>query len=227
MSIVDYQEFPPVQGPRRSLAEEIRLSLREKILRGDLSPGTRIVEQEVARQMGTSQGPVREALAFLCQEGLLLTLPHRGTFVSEVSEAEARMAYQLRGLIEPVAVLQALDNADDAFIALLERLIADVWTAAENGDVSGFVAADMAFHGAFYELVGSDILLSVWRTISTNIRKFVTVAAPQYYAQALREAAQDHEVFLDLVRARDREAVAQNIAEHTTNIWRRFGTEAR
>src|SRR3954467_11942345 len=84
------------RGPlsRTSLSEAIRLHLREQILSGELAMGQRITEQGLAESMGTSAGPVREAFVSLTHEGLLISLPNRGTFVSSVSEEEARGAYE-------------------------------------------------------------------------------------------------------------------------------------
>jgi len=206
----------------RSLAEDVRLTLRERILRGELAPGERIVEQRVAREMGTSQGPVREALAFLCQEGLLITLPNRGTFVSEVSEEEARMAYALRAVIEPIAVQIAMEHIDDAFFSRLDGLLAKMHRAAADTDVAAFTAADMEFHTAFYEVAGTDVLMSVWTHIAGTIRKFVAVAGP-LYVESLHESATDHVVLIDLSRRGETSALIEATSAHLNNIWRRIG----
>ena len=84
------------QLTRQSLADAIRARLREQILSGEMAMGQRLTEQGVAEAMGTSAGPVREAFASLTYEGLLMSLPNRGTFVSSVSEEEARGAYDVR-----------------------------------------------------------------------------------------------------------------------------------
>lgn len=207
---------------RNSLASNIKLNLRERILRGEIAPGERIVEQKIANEMGTSQGPVREALAFLCQEGLLIALPHRGTFVTEVSEQEARMAYSLREVVEPMAVALAMSRADEAFIARLEFIKLKMHDAAEASDVAAFVAADMEFHTAFYELAGTDILSSVWTRISSTIRKFVVVVGMQY-VDNLHESADDHSVLIDLVRNGEASALKEATIDHVNNIWRRMG----
>lgn len=206
---------------RRSLAEEIRVTLRERILRGELRPGERVIEQVVAREMGTSQGPVREALAFLSQEGLLISLPHRGTFVSTVSEAEARMAYAIRERIEPYAVEIALPKVDAAVFEELHRDLEAMRAAARARDVGAFSAADMSFHGRFYRLAGTDVLQGLWAGVSATIRQFVAVAAPQYVKNP-HEAAEHHVVMLDLVRAGDPDVLRREVIDHLNNIWKRM-----
>lgn len=206
---------------QRSLAEQIRVTLRERVLRGELRPGERVIEQVVAREMGTSQGPVREALAFLCQEGLLLSLPHRGTFVSTVSEAEARMAYAIRERIEPYAVEIALPKVDEAVFDDLQRDLEAMRAAARARDVGALSAADMSFHGRFYRLAGTDVLQGLWAGVATTIRQFVAVAAPQY-VENLHEAAEHHVVMLELLRAGDPDVLRREAIDHLNNIWKRI-----
>src|SRR5258706_91502 len=100
------------QLSRMSLGHAIRTRLREQILSGELAMGQRLTEQAVAEEMGTSAGPVREAFASLCSEGLLMSLPHRGTFVSSVSQEEARGAYEIRHRLEPYAFELAQHGQD-------------------------------------------------------------------------------------------------------------------
>lgn len=207
---------------RRSLAEEARLTLRERILRGELAPGERVVEQSIAQEMGTSQGPVREAFAFLCQEGLLISLPHRGTFVSEVSDQDAHMAYALRGLVEPLAVELSMKHMDATFFERLDQLLSQMRRAADDQDVAAFSATDIQFHTAFYELAGSDVLMSVWTPLASTIRKFVAVAAPQY-VNNLHESAEDHVILIELARKGHPDRLKKATVAHLNNIWRRIG----
>jgi DNA-binding GntR family transcriptional regulator len=206
---------------RVTLVDEIRNRLREQILSGSLPPGHRLTEQQVAQDMGTSQGPVREAFASLSQEGLLISLPHRGTFVATVSEAEAQMAYDLRSRIEPYAVELAAARLDGGFLERLDADIAQMREAASARDLGGLIAADMRFHGRLYELAGTDVLANVWTTVSATIRQFIGVAAPPYYPD-LRDAAEDHVILVDLLRARDLDRLRTEIPKHVSNLWRRI-----
>ena len=85
--------------------------------------GQRLTEQGVAEAMGTSAGPVREAFASLSREGLLISLPHRGTFVSSVSQEEARGAYEVRHRLEPYAFELASTRLTPEANAELDRLV--------------------------------------------------------------------------------------------------------
>jgi DNA-binding GntR family transcriptional regulator len=206
---------------RVTLVDEIRNRLREQILSGNLAPGYRLTEQQVAQDMGTSQGPVREAFASLSQEGLLISLPHRGTFVATVSEAEAQMAYDLRSRIEPYAAELAMAKLDGRFLEALDADIAHMREAASARDLGALIAGDMRFHGRLYELAGTDVLAGVWANVSATIRQFIAVAAPPYYPD-LRDAAEDHVILVDLMRSGNIDRLRTEIPNHVSNLWRRI-----
>jgi DNA-binding GntR family transcriptional regulator len=204
---------------RTSLPDAIRARLREQILSGELAMGQRLTEQGVAEAMGTSAGPVREAFASLCYEGLLISLPHRGTFVSSVSKEEARGAYEVRQRLESYAFELARTRLTPEANAELDRLVAGLREAASRGDYGSMIGLDMRFHGMFYAHSGNPILMAVWPLLEGTIRKFVAVAGPQY-SRDLDALARMHEELLDNVRNGDMDAVAAELSRHGQDIWR-------
>jgi DNA-binding GntR family transcriptional regulator len=207
------------QLARMSLGEAIRARLREQILSGELAMGQRLTEQAVAEEMGTSAGPVREAFASLCSEGLLMSLPHRGTFVSSVSQEEARGAYEVRHRLEPYAFELAGKRLTPQLNAELDDIIARLREAAIRKDYAAIIGLDMRFHGIFYANSGNPILVAVWPLLEGTIRKFVAVAGPQY-SRDYNDLVRRHEQLLANVRAGDMAAVARELAEHGQDIWR-------
>lgn len=207
------------QLSRMSLADAIRARLREQILSGELAMGQRLTEQGVAVAMGTSAGPVREAFASLSREGLLISLPHRGTFVSSVSQEEARGAYEVRHRLEPYAFELASTRLTPEANVELDRLVAGLREAAGRRDYAVMISLDMRFHGVFYANSGNPILIAVWPLLEGTIRKFVAVAGPQY-SRDLDDLARRHEELLANVRKGDMKAVARELADHGQDIWR-------
>jgi DNA-binding GntR family transcriptional regulator len=203
------------------LAEEIGNRLRDQILTGKLEPGQRLTEQAVAREMGTSPGPVREAFSALCREGLLISLPHRGTFVSEVSEHEARTAYDVRALLEPYVMERATERLTPEVVEELSDLIAQMRKASENKDFPATMVADLAFHGRIYELGGGPLLAKIWSTIRITILKFAVVAAPQYYRDTGPTVA-DHDYLLHLLETKDVEVLRAETSRHLNDLWNRI-----
>ena len=214
--------------PRRpSLAEEIVSGLRERILAGELRPGDRIGELDVAQAFGTSQAPVREAFAALRSEGLVVTLPRRGTFVSSVLLIDARMAYEIRRRVEPYIYEQALDSITDADLLVLEQLVEGMRAAAAQGDLETMTRHDMDLHGLLYGRVGSEMLQRIWDLLSANIRKFVVATGPELMSpEELRDVQEMHARLVELIRARDAVALREELTRQLDLIWHRIGAEA-
>jgi DNA-binding GntR family transcriptional regulator len=211
---------------RVSLAEAIRARLREQILSGELAMGQRLTEQGVAEAMGTSAGPVREAFASLCYEGLLMSLPHRGTFVSSVSQEEARGAYDIRHRLEPYAFELARTRLTPEANAELDRLVTGLREAAARKDYNAMIGLDMRFHGIFYAHSGNPILAAVWPLLEGTIRKFVAVAGPQY-TRDLDDLARMHVDLLANLRKGDMAAVTRELVDHGQDIWRHLPAPAK
>lgn len=212
---------PASRGPlaRQSLSDAIRARLREQILAGELEMGQRLTEQGVAEAMGTSAGPVREAFASLTYEGLLMSLPNRGTFVSSVSEEVARGAYGVRQRVELYAFELARDRLTPEANRELDALIDGLKAAALRSDYPTMIGLDMRFHGVFYAHSGNPVLAALWPMLEATIRKFVSVAGP-HYTRDLNELALRHDRLLSDYRAGRMEGVARELAQHGEDIWR-------
>lgn len=206
---------------RPSLAEEIRARLREQILTGRLAPGQQLTEQGVAQVMGTSPGPVRESFASLCQEGLLISLPRRGTFVSGTSESESIVAYKVRSFIEPYAAELSMPKATEDTYARMAAAVDAMRVAAERQDLVQHLQHDIEFHTVFYDLSGSELLKTVWNATSTKMLRFMNLAAP-HYVPDLNETTENHVVLLGLFRAHDVEGLRVAISSHVGDLWRRI-----
>jgi DNA-binding GntR family transcriptional regulator len=211
------------RGPvtRVSLSEAIRTRLREMILSGELAMAQRLTEQGIAESMGTSAGPVREAFASLTHEGLLISLPHRGTFVSSVSREEARGAYEVRRRLEPYAFELASSRLTPGINDELDQLISGMRDAAARKDHTTLIGLDMRFHGIFYANSGNPILAAVWPLLEGTIRKFVAIASPQY-SRDFADLVRRHESLLENTRNGKLAAVTAELADHGQDIWRHF-----
>jgi DNA-binding GntR family transcriptional regulator len=206
-------------SPEKTYNESVYERLRKEILSGELKPGDRLTEQDIARRMGTSQGPVREALARLRPQGLIVTLPHRGSFVTEISAEQASQIYSVRILLEKHATALALPRMTDADIADLRNLVAEMVAFAGDGDFFGSVARDMAFHRRLFELSGSEILLQFWDIIEAQTTKFVAAVSRQVFDDMVKIAG-THFTLTSAMEARDLPRLHREIEEHLLRIWR-------
>lgn len=157
----------PVQ--KASVRDQIRRTLTERILAGHYQPGDRLIELQIARELGTSQGSVREALRELEASRLVESEPHRGTRVRVVSLCEMREAYEMRGLLEQAAAITAA-KAFKGNVGSLRDEVQAVLRAAEVGDFGEQAAHVYAFHRAVVGASGNGVLLRLWESLAFETR---------------------------------------------------------
>jgi len=155
------------------LREAALSAIRQAILCGDLKPGQRLMETDIAEQMGMSRAPVREALRQLETEGLVVSEPHRGTFVVELSIADLWEIYTLRAAIESLAVRIVTERASAETLAQLQQAVADMAQATREGDRVRLIALDMSFHEMLCRASGHSRLLDTWMSMIVQIRTFI------------------------------------------------------
>lgn len=162
-------ELGPAQ--KRVLADEVVDILRSAILDGRLAPEQQILEAQVARMMGVSRGPVREALARLEQEGLVYKLRNRGTFVARLSRSDVEEVYTLRRSLELLAVEYFMKNATADDIARLEGVVERISQAAGR-DISPKEAVDLdiQFHETLVRGARHQRLLEAWLNLREQVR---------------------------------------------------------
>ena len=158
---------------RTVLREQIRELLLERILKGELQPGDRIVELQIAQELGTSQAPVREALRELQSLGFVEHEPYRGTRVRRITEEELAEIYPVRAALEELAAQEAASRLDGK-VGELETEFEAMREAADQGNLHDLAAHDATFHRLIVEAAGNRVLLDTWRTLRVEARVVVT-----------------------------------------------------
>jgi DNA-binding GntR family transcriptional regulator len=153
---------------RTVLREQVKAVLLERILRGELEPGDRLVETRIAQELGTSQAPVREALRDLELANLVESEPFRGSRVREVGDEELLQTFPVRAALEELAAKEAA-RAAKGEVSALEGEIAAMESAAQRGDVRVQLAHDITFHRAVAELSGNRPLLRAWVALGIEV----------------------------------------------------------
>jgi DNA-binding GntR family transcriptional regulator len=153
---------------------EARLKVEEYIKNalytGRLAPRERIIEGDLARQLGVSRGPVREVLLRLEGEGLITITQRRGTFVRDFSTKEIKLIFKMRAKLEGLAVWYMRQRMTPADEATLRKRLQRMKSAAANEDDEEFFYADMELHRTIWELSGeSRLLLMLSRVMSPVI----------------------------------------------------------
>src|SRR5262249_27549882 len=152
----------PQNGKLSSLSDQVYEHLRVAIITAALPPGQKLIELEIAAQMGTSQAPVREALQRLEREGLVERQARSATFVSSISTNEMFELFSVRSSIEGFAIQRTVKKITPAQCDLLERLIEQMAQAGSRKDMATLAEYDMQFHRHLVEWSESAGLLRVW-----------------------------------------------------------------
>src|SRR5437867_2169159 len=126
--------FKPID--QQTLRDTVTNTVRQAIVGGTLRPGAQINQVEVAAKLHVSRGPLREALRQLEEEGLVLSLPNKGTFVTEITTADIEEVYCIRRVLENFAIQRAVEHATDDELTDLSEIVSDMEKAAEVPDLS-------------------------------------------------------------------------------------------
>jgi DNA-binding GntR family transcriptional regulator len=195
-----------------TIAQHAVEGLRRALIAGELAPGDKIRQEEVAASLGVSLSPVREALATLEQEGQVTYRPRRGYFVTEFDVDDLREIYELRALLEERSARRALPLLGEDALGRVADAARDCADAVGAGDVAAELEANRRFHFGLLESPGQTQALRVIRQLwdSTETYRAMYYNAPA----ARREALAAHERIIDAARGRDAERLVAELDRH-------------
>lgn len=165
---------------RASLKDQVKDILMKQIFSGALKPGDRLKEMHIAKSLGVSQAPVREAIRSLESIGYIEHVPNVGARVKTFSIEKLMEVYQVRESLEIAAVNIAFSTGKDAplpatRIKLLAKIFEKMKTAAAKGDTSEYAVQDTRFHRFFLEMSGNETLVEVWESLGIQFRVMHTM----------------------------------------------------
>ena len=205
----------------RSLGDDIAARLRAAILAGHFGPGERLGEERLAKLMNVSRGPIREALALLEREGLVVSQRNRGAFVAQLSRQDLDELYTLRRAIETLALELAIERADESDIANMAHVIDEIAAQTRSG-ISEQAAAelDLQFHDHLYEAAHHRRLWDAWQTIRPQIH--ILLLNRNVADDDFREMVVDtHALILAALRERDLERAIAILHDHLAGSYER------
>ncbi len=209
----------PRPGPGTA-AQHALEGLRRAMVEGELRPGDRVRQEEIAERLGVSLAPVREALAVLEQEGQVSYLPRRGYTVAELALEEVREIYALRALLEERAARRALPLLDEDAVGRIELAARECADAAAAGDVAAELAANRRFHFAVLSSPDQVHTLRLIRLLwdSTETYRALYYSSPQGREESLRA----HERIVAAIRAGEGDALVAELDEHRRRALQRL-----
>lgn len=213
-----------VESPHRKVfREEIRTAIRDAIFSGKLKPGDRIIETYWAKEMGVSQGPVREAIRDLEAQGLVETVPFKGSRVRSLTEKDVRDNYSVRICLESKSIRDAITMlTDDQLTALTDRLkeiLEDMDACAKRGDLLNFTECDTAFHRAIIDATENQVLLRLWE--QCNMRNWFAVSALTN-VESLQQLQSEHQHICQAICAKNMEEATTTLEHHLTELMDGF-----
>ena len=198
------------------LWQQVAAGIRRSIVAGRLRPGERVVEAQLARQLGISRNPIREALRQLQQQGILEYRPNVGAIVAHVSPQDAGLAAEMRIFLETQAVRLLMRRADAGGLARLERIVQAMGDLTGESSAEEMEALDAEFHRCLIEAGGSPMLRRVWETVDPYVWMLLHTweKRERGFVPDHRMLYEDHRRLLDTLRAGDAGAAEFELRHH-------------
>jgi DNA-binding GntR family transcriptional regulator len=199
-----------MKRPRRALRHDVRDGLVRSILDGEFGPGDRLIEMHIAREYGTSQGPVREALRELEMLGFVRSEPHRGTYVRDPWQRGMLELYEVRAALEEFAARMATPKLCHD-VSALQAEVDGMAAAADRNDVHAAVEHSEQFHRLIVEASDNRLLYNVWDSLSITDHTALTMVT---LSLDIRTVAESHQPIVDAIAAGDVELACRVSREH-------------
>lgn len=215
-------EFPQLQPLKvLNLREHIEVLLRDAILAGTFEPGERLVESAIAEQLSVSRAPVREALAALEREGVVVHAPRRGYFVVEFMDKDVEEIYSLRLLLEAEALRRAIDRCTEQDLVEMQRIVDDLGQAAlDRSEPGKIVELDLLFHESLCQVADHSRLYFAWQSMNTQARVLIGLTSRTHYDHP-EQPKELHQRILEAIRAKDLEEAEKILTDHILDAQRR------
>lgn len=207
-----YPELEPLKAS--NLRDGIELRIRNAILSGAFGPGERLVESAIADHLNVSRGPVREALAALDREGIVVHVPRKGFFVIDFTDRDLEEIYSLRLLLEREALRRAIERFTEEDIRQMQSILDELGRATvEKQEPERIVELDLSFHDYICRMADHSRLYAAWRSANTQAQVLVGLTSKTHYDHP-EEPRQLHLVILEAIRTHDLPLAEECLTNH-------------
>lgn len=197
------------------LREVVCETLRNAIVSGILKPGERLMEIQLAEELGVSRTPVREAIRKLELEGFVIMIPRRGTYVADLSIKDINEVYEVRTSLDVLAAGLAAERITEEELEQMERLLVQIGEYIDNGDMDKIVEADSLFHDILYRASRNDRLVGIINNLREQLTRFRSMSMS--YPGRLKNTLEEHSRLVEAIAQRDPELAQQRAVEHMEN----------
>ncbi len=190
-------------------------TLREAILKGELKPGERLMELQLAAKLGVSRTPIREAIRMLELEGLAVTVPRKGAEVAKMTEKDMEDVLQIRRALDELAVGLACDNMTEEKLAELHEALVRFEKSTKTGDVRQIAQTDIEFHEVIYQAADNPKLVNLLNNLREQMYRYRVeyLKSDDVYPVLIQE----HEKIYEGLKHKDKKMVVELVGYHVVN----------
>lgn len=199
------------------LSEQVKEFIIQAIMNGELKPGERVVESSLARRLGVSQAPVREAIRELALLGFLETEPYKGTSVRSFTPEGLYEVYTIRAALESLAARLAARRMTDGDVQNLQRILDEMIEAGKKREADRMIRLDNEFHETIIRISGNKLLYQLWQTLRFGYWTIVTTRISTFN---LEELAARHGQLLQAIETRDPDKASRAMQRHIEDLGR-------
>ncbi|MBP1989438.1 GntR family transcriptional regulator [Paenibacillus eucommiae] len=195
-----------------SLREKVTNDIRNAILKGELQPGSRLKEIDIAVQMGVSRGPIREAIRQLEREGLLITYPYKETVVADIDVEEVKdILIPIRFHLEWYVIKKYIHQMNEAFFDQMQQIIESMDVNLKENNRDRLVELDVQFHETIIGLAPERTVILTWKSILNQTRLHFIKNVGYHNNDKI---VKDHQALLDKLITKDLELIQQELQYH-------------
>lgn len=199
----------------KPLREIVFESMREAIIGGVLKPGERLMEVQLAEEMGVSRTPVREAIRKLELEGFVVMIPRKGAYVAGISMKDVVDVFEIRTALEALAAGLAAERITEDELEQMERNLVRKAECIEGNDLENLVETDTEFHELIYKASRNDRLMTIINNLREQIQRFRTVSLSS--PGRMKESLEEHKKLAEAISDRNISQAQALAQEHIEN----------
>lgn len=196
----------------KPLRDVIFNTLREAIIVGELKPGERLMEVQLAEKMGVSRTPVREAIRKLELEGLVEMLPRKGAHIADLSVKDIMDVLEVRATLDGLASSLSASRISEDEIKELRHVHSQFINYVEKENLQGSIKKDVEFHDIIYRSSRNDKLIQISNNLREQIQRFRVIYIKDY--SSTRELIKEHNEIMDAITARNSDAAMKSAQTH-------------
>jgi len=179
------------------LADGIAEDIKNAIIKGEIKPGERIIESQIAKEMGVSRSPLREAIQKLEKENILVVIPYKGIYVNILGKKEIEDIYNLRVILEAYAIKKIIEKKDKKILQILSKKAKYLEDAVKKGQVEDLAKKDVEFHRTICYFANNNKLMEIWEGFTEQVE--ILISLEEKYNKRLETTLKEHEELLFLI----------------------------